>query len=573
MVKCPNCGETAALPEGLDLGFCPSCGTRMGAEQHAEQASKTVAEPDYGAYTPTDYGVASHGVPEPQEFNKARRVNPKWFIVAAAAVVVIAAGAIFALPALGANAYQRAEIAFFQGLVTRAPLATDRGAEIKFDISYEPSGDIAYLGIPDIALSGGMSYAGQNAAANFSMEADGEVVPNIEAVFDGGEFKFSAPDVTRYYLRWALSGAYPADTVDFSQMDEKKLGASIAAVVKEYFMVTDEISEVEKGVQLSGGDVSVKCDRYTIDFTEDAVARIGLAAVKELRANDELKEFICGIALQQNSYYYDEYNDYDMDDMMRDFEEMLDEAEEELAALDGDGRLFCMTVWINDGKVIARKLDNIRGADGIELSYQYIHTENAVSIEAKLSFNDGSVSLKGDFEKSGGAWSGTPSFTVYDPYSGEIASFRVKCDAIRFSGKQHIAGKINISGMVYGETVCDLDITYGVDGDTQTAKLEGEIGGGNNTFDIGVLSLSYSSKSINSVNVSGSSDPYYGVVIDDYSDNNLNRAAQMSDELYALRDSKYSDNSLMQELLYACESILDNMIWEAGSYGDWYNNY
>jgi hypothetical protein len=543
----------------------------MGVERQAEQAPQIVAEPDYGAYAPADYGVAAQGATEPQEFNAVRRVKAKWFIVAAAAVVVVAAGAVFAIPALGANAYQRAEIAFFQGLVPKVPLTTDEGAEVEFDISYEPSGDVAYLGVPDIALSGGMSYAGQNAAANFSMVADGETVSNIEAVFDGSELKLSAPDVTRYYLRWALGGAYPTDAVDFSSLDEKKLETSIAAVVKEYFRVTGELAEVEKGVQLSGGGVSVKCDKYTIGFTEDAVAQIGLAAVKELRANDELKEFICGIVLQQNRYYYD---DYDMDDMMSDFEDMLDEAEETLATLGGDGRLFRMTVWIDNGKVVARKLDRIQGADGVELSYRYIRTENAVNIEAGINFNDGSVSLKGDFEKSGGAWSGTSRLTVVDPYSGEIASFKADCDGVRFSEKQ-LSGEINISGSLYDEAVCELKMTFDTDGVRQTARIEGEIGSDYETYDIGVLSLSYSYKSINKVNVSGSADPRYGVIIDDYSDDNLERAAAMSDELYTLRSSKYSDNSLMQELLYVCESILDNMLWGYYDYDDYdyYDDY
>jgi hypothetical protein len=577
-VKCPSCGGAVPLPEGRDSGFCPNCGAKVSAP--AQAAANWAGAPERSEYSfgdpfespapqlgaANDYGQYASAA---QKKKMAWRPSPKLIIIAAAVVAVAAAGVFFVLPALGGGAYQKAEVAFIQGIVTKVPLAGDEGRQIEFDVAYEASDDTEYyLEIAELALSGELSYAGQAAAASLTLDAYGETT-DIEAAFDGNELTLSLPDITRYYIRYMLGGDSGADTIDFSSLDQKKLEATLTAVAKEYFRVTDEAADVEKGVTLSGGAASVKCDKYTIDFTQDILAQIGLAAIKELRANDNLMEFICGLALQANSYYYE---DYDIDDMMDEFEDMLDEVEEGLEDMDGDDRLFRMAVWIKGGEVVARKIDKIQGS-GAVISYQDILTKNARNIEIEVKDGNSSISFKGDFEKNGGAWSGTPKFAM-SSYYGEVVSLKAKFSNIKFSGKQ-VTGDINVTGTFEdGEGMCDLDITLGKSGDKQTIEIEGEVGDDYDTLDIGVLSLSYSSKAVSRVSGSGPSNANYGVTVGDYSDDNLDRAADMSEELEELRYSEYDGNEFMQELLYAFEEAVDNIIWNSRYYNeDWYNNY
>jgi hypothetical protein len=76
------------------------------------------------------------------------------------------------------------------------------------------------------------------------------------------------------------------------------------------------------------------------------------------------------------------------------------------------------------------------------------------------------------------------------------------------------------------------------------------------------------------VDASGPSDTDYGVIMDDYSDENLDRAAEMLEELRELSDSVYGDNELKRQLIYSFQSYAENLIWNASYYNeDWYNNY
>jgi hypothetical protein len=507
----------------------------------------------------SDSAFVQYPPPETPSPQKKRRA--KLFAVIGAAAVIIAA-AIFALPALAGNSYQKAELNFFKTILEAVPAedGPQRGA-VRFEADYIPAEwMLDGTGIEDVGLSGDLAYAGGQFAANLALSAGGDSVRNIVCAYDGEVATLALPDLTQYYFKLLLSGGGGAD-FGLAQLDRKALETTFTEIAKVYFAAVKDVTEITKDTVISGGNVAIECDKYTIDFTEAVAAEIALSAINQLRQNGNLMQFIASAAaaLSNQDDTYDGAGVI-LDELL----DALDEGEAYFADLEGGGRLFRMTVWVRDGNVIARKIDGFEYTDA-EISYRTLITRDAAYVEIKAEYDGAGASLTGDFARNADAWNGMAEVSVRDDYT-EYIYIAAECDGMKLSGGKPLGAVSVKCAMEYMEGAFELDIVYGEKGDMQTVEIGGNVTETyyGNTWDVGELTLAYAVDGESEMTLPVYDEAYAVDPNDYYSEENAERADDMSRQLGELIDSgKYEDNQLLSGLLWALWSAADGL----GGYG------
>jgi hypothetical protein len=520
-MQCPKCGATLAP----NTKFCGTCGTNI---EEARAATDTAS------------------VSAPPARPKTRNLKLLIIAVVAVAIVVIGIGGI---SALASSSYLKAEANFFASLANGLPVGQDKGYKSSFSVDYAPEGEIAEE-ISDIALSGSISQLGQNASAELDFSYDGDVITNLIAAFDGTGVAVQLPEFSDYWLKLVMSDEN--SDIDFSQLDQKKLEKSVSNVLKSYFKLVEKVSEVEKGVELSGGDVTVKCDEYVIEFNEQLVLTLAQTCIDELQANKNLMDFIDSYGESSAGSYWDGIDEY-LDDAEEEITDALDE-------LDGDEgeRLFRMTVWIKGKDVIARSIDKVSGGD-FEFSYKTLKNSKNAYIEFKGEMEyEGSFALTGSFEKSGGGWSGTPKLTLKSDYGEETITLKAKCEELNISDGK-VTGSIKFSGdapyeLFYESFAYDFTIKLDKKGNQQVVILSGEIEEGGVDYDLGELTIAYGVEENSKLSID-MPDENDCVIIDDYSEENEERSWEMQEQLEAAYD-ELDGNDVAQAIIEVIYDML-----------------
>jgi hypothetical protein len=249
-----------------------------------------------------------------------------------------------------------------------------------------------------------------------------------------------------------------------------------------------------------------------------------------------------------------------MDEAMDDLLDTLDELEDELADIDERDRFLRMTVWVDGGEIIGRKIDKVMDAD-FELSYRRLVDGKAAYYEARVDADGESALMEGEFTKSGKAWNGEMEFSVKYGYYGDMVAFTALCEGIEFSDGI-ITGDINISGEFDGGGYCDLDVSLGKSGKSQTITVQGEVSNGYEEIDIGAATLTYSVGDINRLKTDMPSDANYGVIVGDYSDDNADIGEALLEELEALAE-EYDDDgdNFMYSVIEVIYYFVDDLVW------------
>jgi hypothetical protein len=521
-VICKVCGTSATLPQGKTTGFCGACGAAVEADLN---------------------------VPAPAQSKRKKRLKP--LIILSAVVVVLAAGTLTALVAtgilpisLGNGTYETAEANFFKSLAS----GYAEGKGYKIDFTAEAAEQMAeQLGFDGLSYSGSISVKGLQFLADVTSVID-DMDVRIVSAFDGQELSLAVPDATDYYYRASVN----TDDDDYGVTLD---GKALTNIVKEYLKLAKGLVEVEKGVELSGGGVTVKCDQYTIDFTAEDLASVVYAAIDEVRGNDDLADYIDGfLESRGNSYLTSER----LDDLEAEFEYFADRY--------GDKRLFRMTVWVKNNTVIARKIDKVYEASYVTLSYQFLNDGKNASFEAvaKLDGDDMNYKLSGDFTKKGGAWSGDVKFKYKEWQDGDYKdnTLKLSVEDAKLDGKI-LSGKFAFSGVIGNEYKPTIAVVFGKSGNAQTITLEAELGytdyaidrgwyGQGEIQDYGKSTLSYTLSEINGV-----STPTY----DEANGVNIEwgrRAAPYPGETYTPSENERRESALTDDLY---SYFVDKSFW------------
>jgi hypothetical protein len=585
ILTCHNCGADVELPDDRSAGFCLNCGTKVSlsdseSRDRAVHSDTPTAREETPVFIPSSEAPtellsgaetippfeAPDAVPIPSESEPyygdgpevalaespayletppAKRSRlPKLLIAVCAALAVIAVAA-FAVPALAGNSYQKTEARFLSSLLSAAPVGAEKGRRVDFSLQYEPGPGEEFGHINTLLLSGSISAAGSDALADFSLLSGGKKVSDF--IFASGDsgIALSAPDLTRYFL--LLPSAYAADYgVDFGSLDGEALSKTLSDILLEYFRLTKDAVETEKGMTLSVNGVDVKCDKYTIAFTEQMTAELMLSAINEIRANPNLMEFIQNIVEQQ--YYYG-YGDFNIDEALR-------EVESELRETDGAAVLFRMTVWAANGVIAARKIDDIAGSD-VTIYYESRSTDARRHAAFEMRGDGAELSFAFDAEKIGGVWNGVSELTVTDTYFNET-ELRVRADYQGVArSEKSVSGRVDVACELGDGSTITLGAALGGEGDRQRVKIDGAINDGYFTYELGALTLTYAASDIDTVKMPPL-DENYAVRADDYSDENFRRAETMTDELLLLAED-YEDSG---------DLFISGLLWALANYSD-----
>jgi hypothetical protein len=494
---CPNCGTAVTFNPNQSKAFCPNCGTAVDAPESALESPK--------------------------------RKFPKSIVTIAVAAVVVVALALVAVNALSGGGYKGAEMSAVKSAIE--PLLKSfegKGRKLELDVDYKAGANVVAETdgmLESLGFSGTISAFEVTALADFILSLNGDDI-NGSASYTSEVATLSLPDFTDYYL---IAPLYPQDdeTLGFlADLDVAKAQKTVAAVLEHYFTVTKSDMEVEKGVELSGGDITVKCDKYTINFTYGMLDAWARFAIKEIRKNKNLMETIT-LMLEANGAPFDA-------------EEALDELELELEDqadyIDADERLFRMSVWVKGNEILGRDIDHIIELSDLKFSYRYLENNSNKHLNISVTTPyDGVGSLKGDLKKEGGAWNGTLKFTVSDDssYYGTDAVLTLKFSDLKVSGssldsmKYEGTIKATTSGTLDGDSVEGVNVTlkFSNDGKGQTIVLSGNA----MDVDIGKLTLTYKIDSIGSLKLP-KLDEDLGIIFDDDSRDNIARSEAFMEE-------------------------------------------
>jgi hypothetical protein len=459
-------------------------------------------------------------------------------VVAVAAIAVVA-GMLFT-----GSSYQKAEDSFLSRMASEVfdPTATN---QLDFSFKYDPAGgsidDLLGETAPMLAFAGSVSTNRIAGIFDFSVDVDGDKLSKVEGEFDGSLLTLAIPDISKYYLTYDFKGDDAEDAPEIPELDQKKFLATVDAIGKVYFKLVENISTVEKGVELSGGDVSVKCDKYTIDFTKDFASEFGLAALKEIRKNTNLLDVI-EFMLQTTGSPYDNVD------------KLFNEMEAKLLDLKGDKTVVRMTVWVQGNEIVSRKIED-RENNEFSILYKYLVKGKNMFAEMDISLaDDGRVRASGNFVDDGG-WSGTYKVVITDSYSDSY-TINLNVEKIKRSGNR-LTGKISAKGDIEGDSY-SFSVDFGQEGGRQTIKLAGEVNIDDEPYDLGELFLSFSTKKITKLTYPVR-DEKYRVITKDDSSENVNRASDMlSDyEAYSEHVEDYIGFVLRWVFIYPLRGIAD----------------
>jgi hypothetical protein len=506
---CKTCGNEIDLPEGMTTGFCGNCGTKVEIETPVVEEPAPVVEKTAPIVEETTIGVdltapivettANTADKKPSIFQ-----NKLILALIAAGVLVLILGAIGAAALLGAfgnGTYEAAESKTFDALIGANNLGgISDGYKYEFASKYKPSRDLLnelhlsedFEDIDVVTLSAIISIFDNKALADVSGNAGDYNLRAIGAL-DGAEATVAFPEVSDYYLAFITESS---DDEDRPKLDYSKLKKTFENIEKEYFRVAAESSEVKKNDELTGGDITVKADKYTFKFTTEDYYKFQLFVIEEIRKNDNLMEYVTKAGPKsEDGYYDDDWNwvvesaeDYDFEGVLDDYESDIDDKLFDLSESEQEDTIFRMIAWVYKGNIVSRTIDKIEGTDA-GFTYTVLTNSKNAYIKIAADNEDSSIKLTGTAKHEGGSWNGNIRLTTDDDYTSTKLSFK----NVTLSG-EIMSGDLSLTGTFSGDEI-DFDIALSkVDGG-QHIEIEGDF----NEKDIGSLALDIKTSKINSL--------------------------------------------------------------------------
>jgi hypothetical protein len=457
-VTCPTCGSQVSLPEGKITGFCGSCGSAVTAPAMSNPAAASSA-PVVTAAKPA--------------------MNIKWLPIAIGVVAIAIVVLIIVLLTSGGNGtYKSAESKNLSRFMSYASLDNPgKGQEATMAISYKPGDDISDLVWENVGfdVADGITLSAKISALGETLLGDitgtlGEYDVHGVVSFDGNRLTVALPEITDYFL------FAPLDMSDeeLPKMDMKALSKTINNITDSYFKLTDEIAEVEKGAELSKGGVTIKADKYTIEFTGDDLADFMQLALDEVRGNDNLMDYI------------DQITGGYAEDFIEETESELDYIIDEV----GNDTILRMQAWVKDDEIVARVIDRVYETD-MTLNYYTLFDSKNGYVEFSGVAGGTEIKASGDFTKVSGKWDGSIEVGADSEYAYETSLFNITLDCTGMA----IEDDMLIGKVAFDEMGVELNLDLSKKGKEQILKIDGSI----MSYDIGELTVSASEKEISSL--------------------------------------------------------------------------
>ncbi|MDR0974920.1 MAG: zinc ribbon domain-containing protein [Ruminococcus sp.] len=544
-IICKNCGSEVALPDGMKEGFCGNCGTKVEAAAADENTPNSIEDNDTAAEntpvvedifntvdsettvenTASDVENTSKNVEknetivetfEPEADAPAADIadkisakdkltgkidgviaslppslrNIRLLAIITAVVICLAIGFVIGILIgilSGNGSYKSAESKTFDALTAINNFGgISDGYSTEFDFTYSLSEDIKGIyseflseDTDEISAEGIISVFGNSALADitghaFTMDA------RAVGTFNGNEATIAFPDATSYVYYYNLS---ESDGENIVTLNQNAFNKTVKAIEKEYFKIANRSYEVEKNDELKGGKIKVKADKYTFKFTREDTLNFALYAIEQVRKNDNFMEYVS----QTSPRYKDGYESFEDD--LDDLESMIDDELFDLSDSEKESTYFRMKAWVYRGNVISREIDNIYGAEDVEISYTFLANTKAAYIKASFRNDYNENKITGDLSRTGKYWDGDLRLNL----NNDDISAKLSVKDITLSGK-YLTGKATLKG-TFGYSDLDIDFDFNKADNSQQITIDGIL----NTDDLGRLTLTYNTKKISSL--------------------------------------------------------------------------
>jgi len=408
MKICPNC--TADVSD--ESVSCRYCGTDL------------TQPPAYHVYEPVKTG---------------KGLKTKIAVISAA---VLATAGILAAVMLNVNlSYDKAEKLFLLKAMSSEPLfdafGISEGGTVT--VKYTP-GEYFLNFFKNAGITGeinpseftlGIIASEESASANFAVNSGKTEIVAGEAWYNSKEVVALIPELSDYYFKYDIFDELT------SPPNSKEMQKIYSGILDEYFKMTKN-SKVEKGGEVSIGDVSVKADMTEIKLSAKDVFKLLLSAADVLE-DSEIADYMSEV---NESFSFDNLRDA--------VEETLDEMDEDIA----EATVFTMKVYVKGKDIIKREIALKDPVSGTKLlTFEYGDVKKGAKREQKLvmtipggktgftyaygsdgktykrnfkmeSFGETPITLKDSGNIKGGACEGKAKLTVES--GGE--AFEASCD-------------------------------------------------------------------------------------------------------------------------------------------------
>jgi hypothetical protein len=530
IVFCKQCRAQVDLPEGMTKGFCGECGSPVEAE--ITQTSNAVIPNESSLPAGNDSvrpqtfeSYAGSGIEVPV---RAKRKLPLALILALSAVLVI--GGVTAAAMMGAfgnGSYKSAEkltLTMFNALAERGDVS-EKGQEAQFEFSYKTSADIMnemfggsymQINLSEVTAKGSAQIMGEQMAANINFSFNDLAFNLLGALTEDGYY-LAYPGITDYY---EFTPTQDEDEEEHTvTLDRKALKITLENIENAYFELTDRIQVVTKGVEITGGGITVKADEYELDFKQQDVIEFLRFVVSELRLNDNLIDYAVERSSIFSLFSFDDPQDL-LDEMEDALDEYYDYSEDEDTL---DKTLFRMTAAVSKGVIVSRTIDRIGGRSGNSISYDVLFNAKTAYLKGTVKAGgETMLKLTGEAAKDGGAWNGELKLDVSDYTSLKITGENV-------TYKNDIAtGKFKVKATADDETAFSLNFDFSDDNGTQVGSVSGKV----SDYDIGELTYRLKLDTIDSIDMPEFDEEYEINKDEIYGDEELyERYREMQDEI------------------------------------------
>jgi len=383
---CSNCGNKVVLPEGKTVGFCGACGTPANASLLDSPAMNTTSGKKPG--------------------KKLGKIVAGLVALAAVGIVAAVSLTIF-LPMLLTTPYQRAEMAFWSNVVAAMPDVAG-GTQTSFSAAYIPSRDVRnlvgnFVHIPEVTVGGTISALGTQMLVDGMFTIDGDRV-DMTAAVDGSEITIAMPNISRNFLRFVLDEEFRAATAG-TELNERQFRRTMTNIAREYFAIADRVAEIESGITVRGGGITLTADRHRMTFRESDLMELVLYALREVAANQNLIDFMdenfaeLALGFRNNGF-------------AEAIADAIEDIEDELDRLRTDDIALRMTVYISNGQIVQRRIDRIMDADDIEIEFRHLVDDGNAFIDFTFNSDTNRINFGGRFMQDGRTWTGNGRLTV-----------------------------------------------------------------------------------------------------------------------------------------------------------------
>jgi hypothetical protein len=433
-------------------------------------------------------------------------------IIAAVAAVLAVGGVVAAalFGAFGNGTYKSAEKAGLDGIraisafTDLAKAADTSGRRYDFDFTYEIPEEITSsigfdeMGIDSVNAVGFVAEKDGEYLSDTSLTL-GEIAFDVIAAMDEENASISLPSITDYYMSFAAETEDGDDLV----LDREALAKTLDNIEEEYFALTDRIGVVTEGVDVTGGDITVKADEYVFEFTYQDIYDLLYFSIDEIRDNENLSEYVfarAGIIA---------YGTETADDFWDEIEDNLDSLYEYDYDDDKmDETMFRMTALVYKNFIVSRTIDRINGEAGNSISYDILfNTQSAYFKAAVKEDGDTVMKMTGEAARDGSLWNGELKMTVDDGTAMKITGENI-------TYKDEIAtGQVKFKSTYDDETTMEINVDLSEEDGEQLLEADGSY----YEYDLGYLRLKSSTEDIDTLTLP-EFDPDFGIDMNNYYD-------------------------------------------------------